>query len=64
MRTIPDGSRVVFAFGEIDCREGLLIALERARYDSLEQARRTACHNMCHRTAYAHRVWHRVWHRV
>ena len=35
LRTVPDGSSVVFCFGEIDCREGLLIAVERMRYDSL-----------------------------
>ena len=39
MRGIPDGSPVVFAFGEIDCREGLLVAIERARYKTLEEAR-------------------------
>ena len=38
MRAIPDGAPVVFAFGEIDCREGLLIAVERARYKDLEEA--------------------------
>jgi len=29
---IPDGSEVVFLFGEIDCREGLVISVERCRY--------------------------------
>ena len=38
MRAIPDGAPVVFAFGEIDCREGLLIAVERARYKDLDEA--------------------------
>jgi len=37
MATIPDGSPVVFMFGEIDCREGLLVAVERMRYASLEE---------------------------
>ena len=33
----PDKDRtVVFIFGEIDCREGLLIAVERMRYPDLE----------------------------
>ena len=36
VRAIPDGSPVVCIFGEIDCREGLLIAVERKRYPSLE----------------------------
>ena len=29
--SIPDGADTIFAFGEIDCREGLLLAVERAR---------------------------------
>ena len=36
IKTIPDGSPVVFIFGEIDCREGLLVAVERMRYPDLE----------------------------
>jgi len=36
--SLPDGADVVFAFGEIDCREGLLLAVERARYRDLAQA--------------------------
>ena len=31
MDTIPDGSDVLFIFGEIDCREGLLLAVEKNR---------------------------------
>jgi len=34
-RSIPDGAPVVCIFGEIDCREGLLVAVERARYPDL-----------------------------
>jgi hypothetical protein len=34
-RSIPDGAPVVCIFGEIDCREGLLLAVERARYTDL-----------------------------
>lgn len=34
---IPDGSAVVFVFGEIDCREGILVAVEKMRYDNIEQ---------------------------
>ena len=32
---IPDGADVVFLFGEIDCREGILVAVEKGRYPSL-----------------------------
>ena len=35
--SIPPGSPVVFCFGEIDCREGLLVAIERCRYETLQQ---------------------------
>jgi len=35
--SIPHGSPVIFCFGEIDCREGLLVAIERCRYESLEE---------------------------
>ena len=34
---IPDGSTVIFMFGEIDCREGILEAVEKDRYDSIEE---------------------------
>ena len=33
---IPSGAPVVFLFGEIDCREGLLVAVERKRYPDLD----------------------------
>ena len=36
MAAIPDGSPVVCIFGEIDCREGLLVAVDRMRYPDLE----------------------------
>jgi tetratricopeptide (TPR) repeat protein len=36
VRTIPRGSDVIFMVGEIDCREGLLIALERDLYPGIE----------------------------
>jgi hypothetical protein len=32
-QTVPPKSKVVFLFGEIDCREGLLIAIEKCFYD-------------------------------
>ena len=37
VKKIPDGSAVVFMFGEIDCREGLLVAVEKLRYDTILQ---------------------------
>eukprot|EP01050_Picozoa_sp_SAG11_P003170 SAG11_NODE_173_length_13507_cov_10.489931_12_plen_610_part_00 len=30
--TLPQGADVIFAFGEIDCREGILVAVERLKY--------------------------------
>eukprot|EP00966_Prymnesium_polylepis_P332926 7388401-Prymnesium_polylepis.1 len=35
---VPDGATVIFAFGQIDCREGLLVAVQRARYETVQQA--------------------------
>ena len=35
MKSIPDGSTLLMSFGEIDCREGLLVAVERMRYADL-----------------------------
>ena len=37
VRKLPRGSQVVMLFGEIDCREGLLLAVERCKYESLEE---------------------------
>ena len=34
---IPNGSRVLMIFGEIDCREGILFAVERAIYKDLQE---------------------------
>ncbi|KYQ91459.1 hypothetical protein DLAC_08426 [Tieghemostelium lacteum] len=33
----PKGSEIVFLFGEIDCREGILISVEKCRYASIEE---------------------------
>jgi len=30
--------QLIFMFGEIDCREGLLLAVEKLKYDSMETA--------------------------
>ena len=35
--TIPDGADVVFMFGEIDCRDGIIRGVERAAYKDLEE---------------------------
>ena len=34
---IPKGSAVVFIFGEIDCREGILVAVEKLRYKTPQE---------------------------
>jgi hypothetical protein len=38
MEEIPDGSEVMFLIGEIDCREGILKAVEQGKHDSLDEA--------------------------
>ncbi|KAK3088149.1 hypothetical protein FSP39_015394, partial [Pinctada imbricata] len=35
---IPSASEVIFCFGEIDCREALLLCVEKGKYDTLESA--------------------------
>eukprot|EP01041_Mallomonas_annulata_P001238 gene1238-2405_t len=35
MASIPEGAEVIFIFGEIDCREGLLVAVERDKYGNI-----------------------------
>jgi len=35
--TAPPGSNIVFMFGEIDCREGLVISVKKCRYKDLEE---------------------------
>ncbi len=37
MAKVPDGSAVVFILGEIDCREGILVAVEKLRYGTPEE---------------------------
>lgn len=34
---IPHGADVLFIFGEIDCREGLLVSVERCRYKDVDE---------------------------
>ena len=33
---IPPGAEAIFIFGEIDCREGLLVAVEKCRYKDVD----------------------------
>jgi hypothetical protein len=42
MRHIPKGASVIFNFGEIDCREGLIVAVEKGRYETVEEGIRLA----------------------
>eukprot|EP01132_Coremiostelium_polycephalum_P003811 gene3811-4741_t len=35
--TAPKGSEIVFMFGEIDCREGFVVSVERCRYKDIEE---------------------------
>ena len=37
MESIPSGADVMVVLGEIDCREGLLVCVEKGRYASLEE---------------------------
>ncbi|GLC38231.1 hypothetical protein PLESTB_001084900 [Pleodorina starrii] len=37
MRLLPDGAQVVLVLGEIDCREGLLLAVQKGKYDSVAE---------------------------
>ncbi|GBG61368.1 hypothetical protein CBR_g20400 [Chara braunii] len=37
MDGIPDGSQVIMVFGEIDCREGLLISVDKGRYKDVAE---------------------------
>jgi len=38
LQSIPNGSECIFIFGEIDCRTSLINAVEKCKYDSMEQA--------------------------
>jgi len=37
IKKVPDGSEIIFLFGEIDCREGLVVSVERLKYKDLEE---------------------------
>jgi len=37
VKTIPKGAQVVFLFGEIDCREGLVVSVDKCRYKDITE---------------------------
>ena len=37
MVSVPDGSEVIFCVGEIDCREGILVAVEKGVYKDVQE---------------------------
>lgn len=37
IESIPEGSEVLLVLGEIDCREGILVAVEKARYSTVTE---------------------------
>ncbi|GJP52740.1 hypothetical protein CLOM_g11825 [Closterium sp. NIES-68] len=37
MQCVPPGSEVVVLFGEIDCREGILVSVDRNKYNDVEE---------------------------
>lgn len=41
MNSLPRESKVIIVLGEIDCREGLLVCVEKGRYASLEEGAET-----------------------
>ncbi|KAK9812932.1 hypothetical protein WJX72_005941 [[Myrmecia] bisecta] len=47
MESLPDGAQVIFMFGEIDCREGLLLAVDKLKYSSIEEAMDVLVHIYC-----------------
>ncbi|DBA71347.1 TPA: hypothetical protein ACH3X2_011156 [Trebouxia sp. C0005] len=38
MANLPDGAQVIFMFGEIDCREGLTMAVDKLKYETVDDA--------------------------
>ncbi len=37
LRSVPDGADVIFVIGEIDCREGILVGVQKDSYESVRQ---------------------------
>jgi len=42
MLSLPEGSEIIFGFGEIDCREGILMAVEKCKYENVEEGIKVA----------------------
>ncbi|KAJ9445881.1 hypothetical protein DIPPA_11307 [Diplonema papillatum] len=40
-KRLPKKSKIIMMFGEIDCREGIVLAVEKGRYDTVEEGMRT-----------------------
>lgn len=38
----PNGAEIIFLFGEIDCREGLIASVDKCRYIDVEEGIQTA----------------------
>ena len=38
LQEAPRGSSIIFLFGEIDCREGFILSIQKGRYKTLEEA--------------------------
>ena len=41
VNNIPNNSKVMMAVGEIDCREGILVAVEKGRYKNIDEGMKT-----------------------
>jgi hypothetical protein len=41
LKRVPDGSDIMFVCGEIDCREGLLVAVEKGAYSNITEGMRS-----------------------
>jgi len=37
VNSMPDGASAVFLFGEIDCRDGILLAVEKCKYKNIDE---------------------------
>jgi hypothetical protein len=47
--SIPRGAHALFLFGEIDCREGILMAVEKGRYKDAEEGVAVTVDHYLHR---------------
>ncbi|CAK9882664.1 unnamed protein product [Sphagnum jensenii] len=44
MESLPQDSQVIMLFGEIDCREGILVSVEKCRYENVEEGVEASVH--------------------